>query len=45
MTIILDQLAPLSWSQPDLFAITISPAEENPADHALMRLENRFPGF
>jgi hypothetical protein len=47
LTIILDQLAPLSWSQPDLFSYhPISSAEEKPRlDHALMRLENRFPGF
>lgn len=47
LTIILDQLTPLSWSQPDLFSCRpISPAEEKPRlDQALTRLENRFPGF
>ncbi|HQA08071.1 MAG TPA: hypothetical protein PKW25_08365 [Syntrophomonadaceae bacterium] len=47
LTIILDQLAPLSWSQPDLFSCRrISSAEEKPRlDQALTRLENRFPGF
>ena len=47
LTIILDQLTPLSWCQPDLFSYrSISSAEEKPRlDHALMRLENRFPGF
>lgn len=47
LTIILDQLAPLSWSQPDLFSYrSISPAEERSRlDQALIRLEERFPGF
>ncbi|MGB4020249.1 MAG: hypothetical protein WBK78_12210 [Syntrophomonadaceae bacterium] len=47
LTIILDQLTPLSWCQPDLFSYrSISSAEEKPRlDHALVRLENRVPGF
>ena len=46
MTIILDQFAPLSWSQPDLFSYRpISAAEEQSRlDQVLIRLENRFPG-
>jgi len=47
LRIILDQLAPLSWSQPDLFSYRpISNAEEKPRlEQALNRLEARFPGF
>ena len=46
LTIILDQLAPLSWSQPDLFSYRpISSVEsKSRLEQSLIRLENRFPG-
>jgi len=46
LTIIVDQLAPLSWSQPDLFSYRpISSVEsKSRLEQSLIRLENRFPG-
>lgn len=47
LTVILDQLTSLSWSQPDLFShrFISSGEEKSRLDQALIRLENRFPGF
>lgn len=48
LVVTLDQLVPVSWSQPDLFChCTVSNIQEREdhLDHALKRLENRFPGF
>lgn len=48
LTITLNQLVPLSWSQPDLFSqrFVSTPREEKARlDQALLRLEERFPGF
>lgn len=48
LVLTLDQLVPVSWSQPDLFshrAVSNIQERENHLDHALRRLENRFPGF